>query len=213
MFDLVIESLPELQTIEGTVSDLERKHGESQARVQALGLRTAQARELDLNAEAVALNSGRKPPKPTEPQLREQLEGAGRDAEVLERRLSMVLQRRARYLSEHHGEILALLSAAHDAQGERVAAAASEALEALLAYHKAEDDARGLQRLHPAPQEENWGGPESMSIVFGSITTRNVSGENRGALEGVLRQLVAMGAPTIVEAGAEDDDEGGEDAA
>jgi hypothetical protein len=212
MFDQIVEKLPELQRLEATASDLERKHGESQARVQALGHRTAQARELDLNAEAVALNAGRKPPKATEPRLAEQLADAGRDAEVLERRLRLAEGDRARYLSEHHAEILGLLEAAHAEEGQRVAEAAEAALEGLLRRFAAEDAARDLARRHPAPAAENTGSPQSVAVVWGSITTRNVGGENRGSLEGVLRQLVAMGEGTIVEAGAEDD-EGGEDAA
>ncbi len=205
MFGLIIESLPELQTIEGTVTDLERKHGESQARVQALGLRTAQAREHDLNAEAVALNAGRKSPKPTEPALREQLDGAGRDAEVLGRRLALAVAERGRYLSDNHATILSLLEAAHAAEGQRVAAAASEALAALLAYHRAEDDARNLQRLHPAPSPENVGSPESIAVVWGHVNTRNYAGgPQRGDLEGTLQYLISLGAPTIVEAGAEE---------
>jgi len=199
MFDLIIGSLPELQTIEGTISDLERKHGESQARAEALGHRTNQAREHDLNAEAVALNAGRKPPKPTEPQLREQAEGAGRDAEVLERRLRLAETDRARYLQSHHEEILGLLQQAHAREGEKVAAAASEALESLLAYHRAEDDARNLARLHPRPAAENVGSPESVSVVWGALTTRNYAGgPQRGDLEGTLQYLISLGAGTVV---------------
>ncbi len=207
MFEAIIESLPELKNLEATVATLEQKHGQASARVQSLAHKTGQARELDLNLEAAALNAGRKPPKPTEPQLRDQLADAGRDAEVLERRLRLAETDRARYLQTHHEEILGLLGEAHAVEGERVAAAASEALEALLAYHRAEDDARNLQRLHPAPAPENVGGPQSMVTVWGALTTQNVGGVNRGALEGTLRQLVAMGAPTVIEGGAEEGDD------
>jgi hypothetical protein len=208
MFEAIIESLPELQKLEATAFDLERKHGESQARVAALALRTGQAREHDLNAEAVALNAGRKPPNPTEPRLAEQLADAGRDAEVLARRLRLAEGDRARYLSEHQGEILAHLEAAHATEGERVAAAAEAALTALTAYHRAEDDARNLQRLHPAPSPENVGSPESTSVVWGHVNTRNYAGgPQRGDLEGTLQYLVSLGAPTVIEGGAEDDDE------
>ncbi len=208
MFDQITEGLPELQKIERTVADLARKHGESQARVQSLAHKTGQAREDDLNAEAVALNSGRKPPNPTEPALREQLEGAGRDGEVLERRLRLAEGDRARYLSEHHAEILALLQQAHALEGERVAAAATDALAALAAYHGAEDAARNLQRLHPAPALENSGGPESVSVVWGALTTQNLTGgPPRGTLEGTLQYLISLGAPTIVEGGGEDDED------
>ena len=208
MFDLIIESMPELQKLEATVAELERKHGESQARVQSLALRAAQAREFDLNAEAVALNSGRTAPKPTEPRLAEQLADAGRDGEVLERRLRLAETDRALYLSEHHKEILSLLSQAHGEHGERVAAAATQALEALLDYHRAEDDARDLQRRHPAPSPENSGGPQSTVTVWGPQTTQNVAGgPHRGDLEGTLRYLISLGAPTIVEGNAEEDND------
>jgi hypothetical protein len=211
MFGQIIEKLPELAQLESTVSDLARKHAEASARVQALAHKTAQARELDLNAEAQALNRGRKVPSPTEPRLAEQLADAGRDAEVLERRLRLAEGDRARYLSEHHGEILELLGAAHATEGERVAAAAEAALAALAAYHKAEDDARNLARLHPRPAAENTGGPESTSVVWGALTTRNYAGgPQRGDLEGTLQYLISLGGATIVEAGAE---EGEEDAA
>jgi hypothetical protein len=206
MFAAIIESLPELAKLESTVTDLERKHGEASARVQSLALKVQQAREDDLNREAFALNAGRKPPNPQEPGLREQLDGAGRDAEVLQRRLALAVAERGRYLSENHATILGLLAEAHAAEGARVAAAASEALDALLAYHRAEDAARDLQRRHPAPALENVGGPESVSVVWGSLTTQNVTGgPARGTLEGTLRQLISMGAPTVIEGGAEDD--------
>jgi hypothetical protein len=211
MFEAIIESLPELKNLESTVTTLERKSGEAQARVQALAHRAAQAKENDLNLEAAALNAGRKPPNPQEPGLREQWADAGRDAEVLERRLRLAEGDRARYLSEHHGEILELLGAAHATEGVRVAAAAEAALAALAAYHKAEDDARNLARLHPRPAAENTGGPESTSVVWGALTTRNYAGgPNRGDLEGTLQYLISLGGATIVEAGAE---EGEEDAA
>ncbi len=205
MLDLIIEGLPELEKLEGTVTDLERKYAQAQARVQALAHKSAQARENDLNLEAAALNAGRKSPNPTEPALREQSEGAARDAEVLARRLALAVADRGRYLSDNHATILSLLEAAHAAEGQRVAAAASEALEALLAYHKAEDDARNLARLHPRPAAENTGGPESTSVVWGALTTRNYAGgPARGDLEGTLQYLISLGAPTIVEGGGED---------
>jgi hypothetical protein len=214
MLESVIGKLPELEKLETTVAALEAKHGQAQARVQALALRAAQAREHDLNAEAVALNAGRKPPNATEPALAEQLEGAGRDAEVLQRRLALAVADRGRYLSEHHAAILSHLGEAHAAEGARVAAAASEALAALAAYHGAEDAARNLQRLHPAPALENSGGPESVSVVWGSLTTRNYAGgPPRGTLEATLQYLISMGAPTIVEGAGEGAGEDAEDAA
>ena len=206
MLELIIEKLPELEKLESTVAALERAHGEASARVQAVAVKTTTAREADLDREALALNAGRKPPNATEPALREQLEGAGRDLEVLARRLALAVGDRGRYISEHHAEILTLLQRAHGDHGERVAAAATVALEALTAYHGAEDAARNLQRLHPAPQPENTSGPESTSVVWGALTTRNYAGgPQRGELEGTLRYLVSLGAGTVVGA-VEDSD-------
>jgi hypothetical protein len=208
MFDQIIGSLPELQTIESTVTDLERKHAVASARVQALAHKTAQAREDDLNREALALNAGRKPPNASEPALAEQLAGAQRDLQVLERRLTLANSDRAIYLSQHHEEIVGRLGEAHASEGERIAAAATEALAALLRYFRAEDDARNLARLHPRPALENSGGPESVSVVWGSLTTVNATGgPSRGSLEGTLQYLVSLGTPTIVEAGAEGEEE------
>ncbi len=207
MFEQIIGKLPELAKIEATVSDLERKHAEAQARVQALALKANQAREDDLNREAQALNSGRKVPKATEPQLREQLDSAGRDLEVLERRLTLASTERSLYVSEHQGELLALLRDAHTAEGERVAKAAAEALEGLQALHRAEDAARNLQRLHPAPALENVGSPESVAVVWGHLNTQNVTGgPRRGDLEATLNYLVSLGAPTVVEGVDGDED-------
>jgi hypothetical protein len=205
MFDQIVEKLPDLQRLETTVTELERKHAEGSARVQALAHKTAQAREDDLNREALALNAGRKPPNTSEPALAEQLAGAQRDLQVLERRLTLANSDRALYISQHHKEIMGLLEAAHGAEGARVAAAAEAALAALAAYHKAEDDARNLQRLHPAPSPENVGSPESTSVVWGHVNTRNYAGgPQRGDLEGTLQYLISLGGATIVEAGAEE---------
>jgi hypothetical protein len=119
--------------------------------------------------------------------------------------LALAVADRGRYLSDNHATILSLLEAAHAAEGQRVAAAASEALNALLSYHRAEDAARDLQRRHPAPAQENTGGPESTSVVWGALTTQNVTGgPSRGSLEGTLQYLVSLGAPTVIEPGAEE---------
>jgi hypothetical protein len=209
MLEQVAGQLPELQTLEARVSDLEARHAAAQGRVQGLALKAQQANENDLNAAAVAeLNGGRKPPAPTAPKLQEQLKDAQHDLEVLERAWTMATTERALYLQENQQAILGLLEAAHDAEGERVAAAATEALDALLARFRAEDEARQLRRLHPAPAPENTGGPESTFVVWGNVNTRTVTDEPpRGTLEQTLRYLASLGAPTVVGA-VVDGDEG-----
>jgi hypothetical protein len=206
MFELIISEVPELQRIEEAVAALEREHGEATANVAALSNKVAQAREDDLNREAQALNRSRKPPKPKEPELRSQLEGAQRELEVLERRLTLAGSDRSRYIQEHGGELMRLLAQAQAAEGEKVAEGASRVLEDLLRYFKAEDDARAMTRLVPATAPENTGEPQKAVTVWGNLTTQNVTGgPRRGDLEGALRYLVSLGGAIVVE-GAEGSD-------
>jgi hypothetical protein len=204
MFELIMDQLPELQRLERAVLTLEREHGEAQSRVAGLSSRVMEAREDDLNREALALNRGRKAPSPKEPELREQLEGAQRELEILERRLALAGSDRSRYIQEHHDELARLLMEAREAEGARVAEGASRVLEDLLVYFKAEDDIAAMRRLIPAPAEENTGAPERSVAVWGSLTRRNITGgPPRGDLEGTLRYLASLGPATVVGEDAE----------
>src|SRR5215208_6435145 len=210
MFESIIEKVPELRKLEEAVTKLEREHAEASAKVAALTNKVAQAREDDLNKEAVALNHGRKPPKPKEPELRSQLERAQRDLEVLERRLTLAGSDKSRYVQEHHEELASLLAQAQAAEGEKVAKGASRVLEDLLRYFKCEDDARAMGRLVPAAALENTSEaePEKSVTVWGPMSMRNVTGgPARGDLEGTLRYLGSLGAATVV---GEDSESGAE---
>jgi hypothetical protein len=56
----------------------------------------------------------------------------------------------------------------------------------------------------PAPAEENTGAPERVTAVWGSLTTRNITGgPARGDLEGTLRYLISLGETTVVGEDAE----------
>jgi hypothetical protein len=203
MFELIIEKVPELRKLERAVEALQQEHAEASARVAGLSNKVAQAREDDLNREALALNNGRKAPKPKEPELREQLEGAQRELEVLERRLTLAGSDRSRYIQEHSEELLGLLAEAHAFEGQKVAEGASKVLEDLLRYFQAEDDARQMRRLVPTPAalEENTGeaGPQKAVMVWGNLTTQNATGgPPRGNLEGTLRYLASLGQETVV---------------
>jgi hypothetical protein len=199
MFESIIEKVPELQRLEQAVAKLEREQAEASAKVAALSNKVLQAREDDLNREAVALNNGRKPPKAKEPELRSQLEGAQRELGVLERRLTLAGSDRSRYIQEHSEELMRLLAGAQAAEGEKVAEGAARVLEDLLRYFKAEDDARAMTRLVPAAAPENTGEPQRAVTAWGSVTTQNVGGgPPRGNLEGTLRYLASLGAATEV---------------
>jgi chromosome segregation ATPase len=199
MFELIIEKVPELQRLEEAVADLQQQQAAAQAKVAALSNKVAQAREDDLNREALALNRGGKAPKAKEPELRSQLESAQREQDVLERRLTLAGSERSRYVQGHSERLTRLLAGAQAAEGEKVAEAAATVLEDLLRFFKAEDDARALRRLVPAPTPENAGAPQKSVTVWGPMTTNNVTGgPARGELEGTLRYLASLGAATVV---------------
>jgi hypothetical protein len=204
VFELIADKLPELQRLERVVATLEQERTEAQGRHAQLVQEAATAREDDLNREAAALNAGKRTPKPKEPALRSQLEGVERELEVLERRLALAQADRARFIQSNHERLAALLMEAQASGGERVAEGAARVLENLLVYFKAEDDIRALRRLVPAPVEENTGAPERVTAVWGSLTTRNITGgPARGDLEGTLRYLISLGETTIVGEDAE----------
>jgi hypothetical protein len=199
VFEQIREQLPELQKLEETLSDLEAGLGRAQAKAAALANKVAQAREDDLNREALALNAGRKVPPRKEPELLAQLEAAQRELAVLERRRILADQERSRYIADNRDRLAELLAEAQAAEGAKVAAGASEVLQWLLCYYQVEDDLRALSRLAPAPSEENSGGPESVTTVWGNINTRNVTGgPRRGDLEQALRHLASLGPATEV---------------
>jgi hypothetical protein len=207
MFELIMDQLPELRRLEQAVATLEQEYTDAQGRHAQLIQEAATAHEDDLNNEALALNRGKKPPYPQEPELRSQLEAARRRLYVLERRLALAQADRSRYLQEHHEELVGLLLEAQRAESEKVAQGARQVLADLLRYFKAEDDIRALRRLVPAPAEENTGAPEQSVTVWGNLTTRNITGgPARGDLEGTLRYLVSLGETTVV---GEDSEAGG----
>jgi hypothetical protein len=207
VFELIADKLPELQRLEQVVATPEQERTEAQGHHAQLVQEVAAVREDDLTTEAAALNAGKKPPKPKEPALRSQLEGAQRRLEVLERRLALAQADRARFIQSNHERLAGLLAEAQASEGERVAEGAAKVLENLLVYFRAEDDLRALGRLVPAPAEENTGAPERVTAVWGSLTTRNITGgPAREDLESVLRYLESLGETTVVgedsEAGA-----------
>jgi len=198
VFEEIVHKVPELRKLEETLANLQHEHQKAQGRVHGLAMRAEQAREDDLNREAVALNAGGRPPKAQEPRLREQLESAQRELEVLSRRLALAEGARSRFVQENHEHLAALLVEAQQREGAKVAAGATAVLEDLLALYKAEDDARALARLHPTPVEENTGKPAPHTSIWGPMTQRSEGGPRRGDIEGTLRYLVSLGPATEI---------------
>jgi TolA-binding protein len=191
MFGLIEDK--ELTRLQEQVASLERERGQVESEAHRLRLQSQQAREHDLNAEAVALNAGKKPPKPQEPEIRRKLEDTERRLEVLRRRLPLAQSDVAVYISEHRGELREFLIAA---LGDRAHELAEHARAAARLYGEIMDGQRPLRKelAPPAPVEEATGSGQN-TVDFGGIVSRaNVYGEphQRGDVEAVLAYLAAL---------------------
>jgi hypothetical protein len=212
MPQLIRGEIPELDKLERKVEDLEAERMVAENKVFTLRQRVAEAHDDDVSRTAHALNNGRQPPKPKEPQIREQLQHAEREHEILERRVQFAESERARFVAGHVEEIMGALQGAHTAEGEKIAQAAREALEALGRYHALEDEARQLQRLAPSGEWREWEPGEvvagqSVTTFLGPLRSDRVdmnSPTARGNLEAVLQYLVSLG--TVTEVGPVEDE-------
>jgi hypothetical protein len=174
----------EFQRLAERAASLEQERGQVAGEAHRLRLQAQQAREHDLNAEAVALNAGEKPPKPTEPDIRRKLEDTERRLEVLRRRLPLAQSDVAVYISEHRGELRESLIAA---LGDRAHQLAEHARAAAQLYGEIMDNQRPLRKelAPPAPQEEAAGPGRNTVDILGVANRTNVYGEpyERGHIE------------------------------
>jgi hypothetical protein len=209
---LIRGEIPELDKLERKVSDLEAERMAAENRVFTLRQQVAEAHDDDVSRTAHALNNGKQPPKPKEPEIRGQLQAAESEHEILARRAQMAESERAGYVAGHVEEILAALEGRHTAEAQRIAAAAQAALEALGKYHALEDEARAVKRSIPAPEYEPGESVpgQPLTTYMGVLRTDNVDvgGRlSRGNIESTLQYLVSLG--TVTEVGAvPDEDEG-----
>jgi chromosome segregation ATPase len=191
MFQLIDDQ--GLRQLEQRVASLERERGQVEAEAHRLRMQVQQAREHDLNAEALALNAGKKPAEPTEPVLRAQLEDAERRVEVLQRRLQLAQSATATYVAEHRDELREALIAALGARAHELA---EHARAAAQLFGEIMDNQRPLRRelAPPTPVEEATGTGQN-TVDFGGIVSRaNVYGEphQRGDVEAVLGYLASL---------------------
>jgi hypothetical protein len=199
MFESIHDQAPELATLQGAVTRLEQEAHEAASRVAQLQAEAEGAREDDLLREAKALNEGRRVPKAREPEVRAQIEGASRRAEVLQRRLALAQSDLSRYISEHAEDLDRL---ALQARADKVREASELAEPLARALHEvqlADADRRALRPYLEEPQEENTGDPEPSITVFGPQTRATAFGERiagmtLGQLEAVMGELVGWGA-------------------
>jgi hypothetical protein len=199
VLEQIVDSIPELRDLDSTVRTLEEDHAKAVAKVQALLQKVGEAKESDITREAEALNAGRRPPPKSAPKLEEQLRDADYEVSVYQRRLQLATADRGTYIREHLPELLGKLKEAHGEEAGKLSRSATGALRHLGGVHKAEDDARELQRMFPAPVEENTSEAASLttiSTISPVQSTANIQpGRRRGELEQTLQFLIGCGMP------------------
>jgi hypothetical protein len=197
MFELI--EVPELQRLQQKVASLEQERNEAEARAGQLRLAVRDAREEDITAEALALNSGKKPPKAREPELRAQLEGAERRRDVKARQHALAQAEVSKYVQAHHGELLEAILEAERREAAAVSEGARELLGKLGRYYALDEDRKRMKPMLPGPPETGPPGSEpgaKLTTMYGGLqTTRSVMGAGppRGTIEEMLRHLVSLG--------------------
>jgi hypothetical protein len=194
MFELI--DIPELRELQQKVAGLERERNEAQVQAGQLRVRVGEAHNEDLNAEALALNAGKKVPRPKAPELEAQRQEAERTLEVLERRLSLAQAEVSKYIAAHHEEIHARLTEAEQREAAKVAEAARQTLADLSRYWKLGEDRKTLKPYSQVPPDENAPAQRLSTTVIG-VRTQGAggAGPQRGEIEGVLSHLASLASP------------------
>jgi hypothetical protein len=179
------------------------RYQEAAAEVGALEQGRQDARDKDLDAAAAALRKGDEVVS-LEPEheaaLDKELSGAVRSRDALQRAVEGAMADVASYRLEHATTLQREISAALDAKAHELA---EHARAAAALYAEVEDGRLVAKRLAPAQgAPENTGEPEDTTVLIGPMSTRTVSGPNRGAVEAVLNYLSSL-APTGSESEAE----------
>ncbi len=176
------------QEAEGLIT----RYQEAAAKVEVLEQGRQAARDRDLDAHADALRSGGEAPEPEhEAALDQDLAGAIRTRDALQRAVEGAMVDVTSYRLEHAFALQEDISAALDAKARKLAEYASVAA---ALYAEVEDGRLEARRLVPkqaAP--ENTSGPQDTTVLLGPMTTRTVSGPARGDIEAALSYLASLG--------------------
>jgi hypothetical protein len=205
----IADKLPELRKLEDQVAQLKEGQIQEQNRLANLQQRLAEAEERDLDRTAQALNRGNKAPHRQAPKLRSQFEDSQAELSLLQRRHVLATADRSKYVAEHRDEIISLLVEERDQQARRVAEAARQALDSLLAMFAVEDEGRGVERQFATPQPAIPPATEysGAALIMGPLTTQNITGSSaprRGELQSTLEYLISLGSETVVGEGDPD---------
>lgn len=194
MFEHV--DVPELNSLQQKARELEQERDKAEARASQLRIQVRDAHNEDITAEAAALNRGRKPPKPKEPELKAQLEGAERRLEVLRRRHALAQADVSKFIQQHHERLYELLEEAQRREAQKVAEGARALLSDLARYYKSEEDRKAMKPMLPPPPETGPPGSADAAaltqVVMGLNTQNVMGGPQRGEIEQTLNYLASL---------------------
>lgn len=186
---------PRLTKLTAEIVGLEARYREQQQRHAQLQRELQQARESDLNAEARAVQTGGKRPKPKAPELERSLLAAEHDAEVLRRALTMAQQDHAQFIAQHKGEIReAILESLHS----RARELREHSLACLELFGALEDSRKDLRAVREEPEPEpempaDWRGNRVSSSFIGfGPNAAPPPGPSRGEVEQTLAFLAGL---------------------
>ncbi len=189
-----------LATLQNEAQDLIGRYQEAAQKVAELEQGRQAARDRDLDAHAAALRTGGEIPEPEhEAALDKELAGAVRTRDALQRAVEGAIADVTAYRLEHAAKLQADIEAALSTKAQELA---RHAREAAALYAEFEDGKLEARRLIP-PQgaPENTGEPQNSSVLIGPMSTRTLSGPNRGDVEAVLSYLASLGQPATVVGG------------
>jgi hypothetical protein len=194
VFELI--DAPELKKLQERADALEREGEQAQARVARLRAAVHQARGEDITAEAIALNAGKKPPKPKEPGLKAELEAAEREVEVLRQRQALAGGDVSRWIQVNHEALYARIAEAESREAQRVSEAARQLLAEVGRYYQLGDDRKRMKPLIPVEED---GGSGAARPITTSILGIQGLGQGpgsslppRGQVESVLTALASL---------------------
>lgn len=203
-FESIRGQTPELTKLQQNVADLEQESYEAESRVSLLHQELQAAQEADLDAEARALNAGRKPPKQKSPEVEHSLKGASRRAEVLRPRLALAQHDLSAYEAANAHHLAGLIREAKAEKSHEVAELAAPLAKALGEYQQPDLDLRALRPHLEAPAQENHGKPADSVHFLGNFGRNNafgetVGGQTLGQIQAIVAELAAL------QAGAQDE--------
>jgi hypothetical protein len=187
---------PELQRLQARADGLEREHEEARNSVVRLRAAVQQARDEDIQGEALALNQGKKPPKPKEPGLRAELEAAERSVEVLRQREALARADVGSWIQNNHESLYTRIAEAERKEAQRVSEVATQLLADVRRFFQLGDDRRKLKPMIPVEEEEGSTAVQPLTTAFigiqglGQVQASHLP--PRGQVESVLTALASL---------------------